>query len=512
MRLIITLLCLLGIFYTTQLNAQFHISSGASVTVNGSAALVLQDVDFDNQGTFNAGTGTVKFTGSADNTIHTNGDDFNHVELDKATNGDLRLLDDMTVNGTFTFGATGGNLVEVDQHDLIFGTSGAVSGYDASSYVMTDSTGYVIKKALTTFTYPVGADDMTYNPLTLVESGTVDTVGVRVMPDVKEDGTSGAILTNDVVAAAWEVTEETPGGANIDMTAQWAGSDELSGFDRSNCGISRYDASSGWDLVLANLGNSAGTDPYTRIRSGIMETGIFGVASDALLHELTLGVDMLLEGAYNSGGEMTDILRTSGNFSLTEPFTGLGFTHLGGGGGETIAASVLSTTGNDAIVDWIFVEIRTGTANGTKVATRSALLQKDGDIVDLDGTSDLKFAGFADDNYYVVVRHRNHLGVLSNTALALSNTATSLDFKTTDANVTGGGLSLTDLGGGFYGFVSGDFDVNGQVQNTDNTSLVPTIGLSGYLQGDLDLNNQVQNTDLQIYLIPNIGKGAQFTY
>jgi hypothetical protein len=68
---------------------------------------------------------------------------------------------------------------------------------------------------------------------------------------------------------------------------------------------------------------------------------------------------------------------------------------------------------------------------------------------------------------------------------------------------------VKNLGDGFFGLFSGDFDANGQVQNSDRTNLVPIIGTAGYLSGDLDLNGQVQNVDIQEKLTPNIGNGEQ---
>jgi hypothetical protein len=54
------------------------------------------------------------------------------------------------------------------------------------------------------------------------------------------------------------------------------------------------------------------------------------------------------------------------------------------------------------------------------------------------------------------------------------------------------------------------FVIAGQVQNTDYNVMVLTLGTSGYVSGDFDLNGQVQNTDLQLKLVPDIGKGQAF--
>lgn len=87
-----------------------------------------------------------------------------------------------------------------------------------------------------------------------------------------------------------------------------------------------------------------------------------------------------------------------------------------------------------------------------------------------------------------------------------------IDFTSDPNAVMGGTLSLVDLGNGVYGMVSGDYDGNGQVQASDVNDLRPSLGTAGYLPGDLDLNGQVQITDKQIFLTPNIGRGAQFDY
>ncbi len=58
----------------------------------------------------------------------------------------------------------------------------------------------------------------------------------------------------------------------------------------------------------------------------------------------------------------------------------------------------------------------------------SALLQRDGDVVSLDGTSVVSI-GVTPGDYYVSVRHRNHFGVLSLATVGLtSSSATIVDF------------------------------------------------------------------------------------
>ncbi|MBK8707321.1 MAG: hypothetical protein IPN30_02360 [Flavobacteriales bacterium] len=101
---------------------------------------------------------------------------------------------------------------------------------------------------------------------------------------------------------------------------------------------------------------------------------------------------------------------------LTEPYTALGYSNAAFTPGSSIAPSVLSTTGNNAIVDWVIVEMRPAATPGTVAASRAVLLQRDGDVVDLDGVSTVGFPGLAVGSYCVAIRSRNHLPVMLSTA------------------------------------------------------------------------------------------------
>ena len=150
-----------------------------------------------------------------------------------------------------------------------------------------------------------------------------------------------------------------------------------------------------------------------------------------------LQVKAMLQGAMigTSDGLMRDDLRSGGYLPLTEPYTALSvsnprFTHIGGGG-ETTTSAVLAAnagTGN-AIVDWVFVELRDAVNPTVVVQTRSGLVQRDGDIVSpTDGVSPLTFTGFVGQQYYVAVKHRNHLGAMTANAVTMSNDLTIVDF------------------------------------------------------------------------------------
>jgi len=224
-----------------------------------------------------------------------------------------------------------------------------------------------------------------------------------------------------------------------------------------------------------------------------------------------IGPIAVLQGAYDgTSGMMRDDLRAASLVPTTEPYTGLGYTHVGGGGTETVAQSVLNTTGLDAIVDWVVVELRESANPANVIASRSALMQADGDIVDVDGISTVAFNAVADGDYFVAILHRNHVGIMTGSALTLvSNapTATTVDFTTT--SLYGGPTAYATVGAGFQALVAGDASFDGQVQNTDDVYFwAPSTGSSGYQPGDYDLDAQVQNTDKVYYWISNAGLGT----
>ncbi len=142
-----------------------------------------------------------------------------------------------------------------------------------------------------------------------------------------------------------------------------------------------------------------------------------------------VSVKIFLKGALESNGLMRDDLRSTGLLPSTEPYSSLpNFQHSGGGGGETIVSpSVFQVTGNNAIVDWVMVELRSENSITTQVATHAALLQRDGDVVDMDGVSPIHFL-VANGKYYVVVRHRNHLGAMTAAPKNLSSQTLLVDF------------------------------------------------------------------------------------
>ncbi len=169
-----------------------------------------------------------------------------------------------------------------------------------------------------------------------------------------------------------------------------------------------------------------------------------------------------LQGAYDHRTTlmMTDELRAKGYVPMEEPYSTvqLGlykpFTHVGKGGGETIKdASVLADKGENSIVDWIFLELRSASDNTVAVETKAALIQRDGDIVEVDGESPVYFPVSEGTDFYIVIKHRNHLGIMTKDPIAMDRNLLApiaLDFTDGSAPIFGEhGMRAKDLDGKF---------------------------------------------------------------
>ncbi|MBL7962880.1 MAG: hypothetical protein JNM31_03455 [Flavobacteriales bacterium] len=240
-----------------------------------------------------------------------------------------------------------------------------------------------------------------------------------------------------------------------------------------------------------------GTSNYNPTTS--WRTRLFAFSLPAL--NVAAGVKVLLEGPYAGAGSMNDNLRAQGLVPLAEPYTALGYTYVGAGGaGATIAPSVLTVTGNNAIVDWVVLELRSSTTPANVVSSRPALLQRDGDVVALNGTAAVTFDQ-PPGNYHIAVRHRNHLGTMTASPVAMTGAAVSVDFTSaalsvygTDARKNVSGVQVLWSGDVTFNRVIG---YSGPGNDRDPILLriggtVPTNTVTGYFNEDVNLNGEVK--------------------
>ena len=232
----------------------------------------------------------------------------------------------------------------------------------------------------------------------------------------------------------------------------------------------------------------------------------------AYLQGALLGVDL-------PNTLMRDDLRVKNLIPTTSPYSG-GLTSA-----NTTTSTVLTVTGNNAIVDWVFVELRSGTDSTLVIDSRSALIQRDGDIVDVDGTGSLLFSVANTGQYYLVVKHRNHLSVMSVKNL-MSNICKVIDFSQISTpnfnldllNIINQPQVLVQQGKALWAgnalsdndiiFQGTQNDVNiiyTQVVNAGTNFFVsPSYKLKGYYTGDIDMNGEA--------IFQGTGNDVEFIY
>ncbi len=236
-----------------------------------------------------------------------------------------------------------------------------------------------------------------------------------------------------------------------------------------------------------------GNSYYSSDGTSFSNLASYDIAVRAVFREspVCANAKVLLQGPCTAG-VMSTALYTAGSIPLNQPYNAAPWNHTG-------TESVISVP--VGVVDWVLVELRTDPAASTKVATRAAFIKSDGSVVDLDGVSPVAFPSFSSGNYYIVLRHRNHLAAMSASTVTLDIASALYDFTTGLGQFYGG--DAKDLGGGVYGLWSGDVTGNGQLKysgsGNDRAPILTRIGgtdltatLSGYYNEDVNMNGQVK--------------------
>ncbi|MCU0406593.1 MAG: hypothetical protein MUE64_06410 [Ignavibacteriaceae bacterium] len=219
---------------------------------------------------------------------------------------------------------------------------------------------------------------------------------------------------------------------------------------------------------------------YGNITGNLFGTGT--QCSEDTLHTFQMAVKFFLEGPF-SGGSMSTALNTGGYIQTTQPFNTAPWNYAG-----TENVSIIPS----GVVDWTLIELRSTTT--TVVARRAAFIKSDGSLVDLNGTSQLSFAGVPLGNYYVVIYHRNHLAVMTSNTVSLSNNPILYDLTLAQTQAYGTN-SMKNLAAGVFGLYTADTDGSGTVNATDRSNTWNQRNLSGYYGTDVDLSGTVNAAD-----------------
>lgn len=206
-----------------------------------------------------------------------------------------------------------------------------------------------------------------------------------------------------------------------------------------------------------------------------------------------LDVTALLEGPFD-GSVMSTAINERNNLPLVQPYNSAPWFYSGD---ETVA----DIPGSN-IVDWILMELRetpgdvSTATSSTMVAQKAVFLLDNGKIVDLDGISEVEFDIAVSDNLFVVLWHRNHLGVISSIPLEMEGGIYIYDFSISVDQAYGGITGHKEIAAGIWGMVAADGDANGIVDLVDKSNVwMLETGLEGYYAGDFNMDVQVDNKD-----------------
>ena len=164
--------------------------------------------------------------------------------------------------------------------------------------------------------------------------------------------------------------------------------------------------------------------------------------------------------------------------------------------------SIMEIKGQDAIIDWVFLELRDPDDANILISARSALLTRHGELRDVDGISPIYFPLVPHGLYYVVIKHRNHLPMMSSTPIMLDRTLTLYDFSREDS-YKNGGVGQKEIINGLWAMIAGDIepDQNGSgtdqdINGEDKSMLSNQNGeFSQYLKADFNMNGGVNGVD-----------------
>lgn len=257
------------------------INTGGTLTIGSGGVLDLYG-NINGAGTFTAASGSINFRGSTSQSVPAF--TATNVTMNGAGgNSGVTLNGNISITGTLTL--TNGNItLGSNSLTLANSTNGTMT-----SHIITNGSGNVIAANLAasqTRVIPIGNDASGYNPVTLTANPghTTDNFMVRVQQGVYENGVSGTTFTTHVADRMWIINEAAAGGSNVNMMVQWAGSQELSSFDRSKNYVMQHNGTAWVEGTPAAAG---GTDPYTQTKANVTSFGAFAVETERIPQPVT---------------------------------------------------------------------------------------------------------------------------------------------------------------------------------------------------------------------------------
>lgn len=203
---------------------------------------------------------------------------------------------------------------------------------------------------------------------------------------------------------------------------------------------------------------------------------------------------VFLEGCYSPDDNlMTTILNTQNLIPEAQPF----FREPWFYDGTEAVANPAAIPSN--IVDWVLVEAFDPANLFTPVARKAAFLRNNGQIVDIDGTTEGVNLPDLEENaaYIFTVRPRSHMAVMTRVALTMPS-VNWYNFSESEFNAMGTNQQKA-MPDGVFALYAGDFDHNGVINYADANQYISEVNQTGqYLNADANKDGRTLAEDYQL--------------
>ncbi len=193
---------------------------------------------------------------------------------------------------------------------------------------------------------------------------------------------------------------------------------------------------------------------------------------------IKLNVKVLLEGVYDATtGDMSTALGSERRLlpgqtpsspsaiptSAGQPYNIAPWNYQG-----TEGTGFDDSSYSEDVVDWVLVSVRTDSNKASEIGQVAGLLMKDGVVLTM---SQCAIETNETEPLYVVIEHRNHMGVMSSIPIALSDSQINYDFSLQNSYTGLTGSGQKEIAPGIWTMYSGDMNQFVDLQSYDINAL-----------------------------------------
>ena len=220
-----------------------------------------------------------------------------------------------------------------------------------------------------------------------------------------------------------------------------------------------------------------------RILNGTVDMGAYEFAFQG-------NFKVWLQGPYDTNThEMTTALNAVGIIPLTSPYAD-----------DPRQVSAIPSNATD----WVLLQLQSST-NSTPFVSKSVFLGQEGTLLSDSGAAELMLEA-STGSYYVAIKHRNHLAVMSAEPVPFTNRFVSYDFTPGADQYYGNTNGAIQLESNVWGLIAGDADGDGEILGVDALLYDTQTKSNGYKRADFNLDGVVSNDDREVFWHSNVGR------